>query len=267
MMPLRISLLLFILQYLIPYAFSDDSSRLRRVASCISNYADLVAAFANAAGQDSPSFLLCAGTITVKKTLLLKASGASLSCADTAQSCILEKDSTIAGRILRIQGNGALISGIAFKNGQSQYGGGAVLITGTDGFGSVTIQDCAFIGNSAGRDGGALKVTRHGCVVKVIDSRFISNKATSFGGAVSILENYMMCRSVSSSRKLISCPLEVSGTYFQSNLAGYGGGAVSFFIIMLLQLASRVRSSLFPPSVINLFLHIYILLFYHKGSF
>lgn len=209
-------------------------NKLRRVltttnGTCIGTYSDLVDAFDSAAGQDSPSFELCEGTITVDRTLYLNASNPSLSCAGSAESCILEKDSSILGRILRIHGNGAKITGIAFKNGQSKYGGGAVLISGTDGFGSVTVQDCAFVGNKAGRDGGALKITRHGCVVDIIDSRFVSNKAVGDGGAVSILENDIMCRSVSSSRNLIGCPLSISGCTFQSNVAGQSGGAVSFY--------------------------------------
>lgn len=219
-------LLLLILLNLGCNILGYDTSKLRRVASCIRSYTDLVEAFQNATGQDSPSFQLCEGTISVGRTLVLNASSASLSCAGSAQTCILEKDPAIVGRILRILGNGASISGITFKDGQSLYGGGAVSITGTDGFGPVIIEDCAFVGNSAGRDGGALKISRHGCAVKILNSRFTGNIATSFGGAISILENDIMCRSVSSSRSLIACPLEISGSSFQSNQAGYGGGAV-----------------------------------------
>jgi hypothetical protein len=248
-------LLLLILQNLGCAILGYDSSKLRRVASCIRSYADLVEAFQNATGQDSPSFQLCEGTIPVGRTLVLNASSASLSCAGSAQSCILEKDPTIVGRILRIQGNGASISGITFKDGRSLYGGGALSITGTDGFGPVTIEDCAFVGNSAGRDGGALKISRHGCAVKILNSRFTGNVATSFGGAISVLESDMMCRSVSSSRNLIACPIEISGSTFQSNQAGYGGGAVR-----------KPRDA--SPMVIMLgFLFNYLFVLLPKGSF
>jgi CSLREA domain-containing protein len=122
------------------------------------------------------TFTLQLGTIEFDKSLTIAGPGAP-------ELVVLER-TTVEGApqfgIFRIEeGNSVTLSGVTFRNGSSQGGGGAVVVNES----AVSIQRCAFeMNRSADFGGGALLNVRG--EMSVVNCRFAGNRSNELGGAI-----------------------------------------------------------------------------------
>ncbi len=126
------------------------------------------------------------------------------------------------GAIVSSNGNLKIGDGALFEGNESNYGGGAIYITGkahTD----VTINKATFRNNKDNSDGGAvaLNVNDPAKTITITNSMFDHNAAANNGGAF-----------VQFQTKGNGAKIEIDNTTFLNNEAGYEGGALTSDSIM-----------------------------------
>jgi len=97
----------------------------------------------------------------------------------------------------------------AFHNNTGPEGGGASAYGGPDDEGTVTFEECEFIGNHSGCGGGGLETD--GTASLILNCVFIGNSASASGGGLQVSGG---------------SAVKVSGCIFLDNEAGYRGGAI-----------------------------------------
>src|SRR5262249_6271347 len=114
---------------------------------------------------------LTSGELLVSKSVLVKGPGSDLLAVQRSTA-----GGTPGFRIFNIQSSGIVtLSGLTIQNGQADFGGGIHNESAT-----LTVQDCAIIGNSASQQGGGINnlssLSLSNCVVR-------NNKVISSGGS------------------------------------------------------------------------------------
>ena len=104
--------------------------------------------------------------------------------------------------LLNVNASNVTLKNIIFKNGCSEYSGGAIINNG-----DLSVESCDFIDNFSEDYGGAIY---NNSKLHIRDSRFIENKS-DYGGAI-----YMDSDSI----------LNLDGSIFKSNSSEFEGGAI-----------------------------------------
>lgn len=138
-------------------------------------------------------------------------------------------DGKSQSNILNITGKNITIENLTFKNGFSQFKGGAII-----NWGEVTFKNCKFIDNSSNDSGGAI-FNNENCILKIIDTDFINNNANKSGGAIenennSTLEinnsNFINNNSKRGGALYNQNKLIIKGGEFRDNTSTELGGAI-----------------------------------------
>lgn len=104
--------------------------------------------------------------------------------------------------LLNVNDSNVTLKNFRFKNGFSEYSGGAIINNGV-----LTLESCDFLDNSSDDYGGAIYTNSK---LHIKDSRFIENRS-NYGGAI-----YMDSDSI----------LNLEGFLFESNSSEFEGGAI-----------------------------------------
>ena len=184
-----------------------------------------------AVDADGDTVIICDGSYTytadfsgvvVPFTFSIEAETSGAVTLDGDAHQILAVDLDDVGEVLTIEG-------IVFENGETATDGGAVSVS----YGSVTVLDSSFTGNTAAGHGGAIYMESG--VATISDSSFTGNTADE-GGAICLFFNDITLTRVrfldnvaSGYGGAVAClglSLTVRFSLFQGNSAGWHGGAI-----------------------------------------
>jgi hypothetical protein len=122
----------------------------------------------------------------------------------------------------------ASLNGLTISHGSSAYDGGGIYNDGT-----LTISNCTFASNSAGRNGGGIE-DLPGSILTISHSTFTGNSAVNNGGGIV---------------NLAGTTLTVSNTSFTGNSAPYGGGIYNVGTLMVNNTIFNANSATFGGGV------------------
>ncbi len=132
--------------------------------------------------------------------------------------------------------NDFYIKGLIFKNGNSEFPGGALAVGGE---GQITIEECEFIRNRADFDGGAVSVQSNAGTINIINSKFYNNMtyglpagSSGGGGALDVRSNHGN--------------INIIGSIFRMNSGTVNGGAIEASTHMGI---IRIESCIFEGNV------------------
>ncbi|MEM7309626.1 MAG: right-handed parallel beta-helix repeat-containing protein [Planctomycetota bacterium] len=142
----------------------------------------------------------------------------------TIENCVFLDNDTVSsvgahfGGAIWAEDSRSLIRGCTFQNNTAKWHGGAIYFESDLSYPSgdypddAILEDCLFVGNSAGLDGGALGASfgTGGAVIR--GCTFLDNVAAAEGGALEA-----------------DAPMVVESCYFSGNEAGQEGGAIHAF--------------------------------------